>query len=97
MKGAQFAQLLHEAADLKQEIAALETVRGEIDATHARQHDEGAALAAAQTRLTGLIARKATLQAEAQRTVEADRRRQVALAADAVNLRDLIDRLEAAA
>ncbi len=87
--------LLQEAATLKQEIAALETVRAEIDATHARQHDEGAALAVEQTRLTDLIARKAALQAEAQRTVESDRRRQVALAADAVNLRDLIDRLEA--
>jgi septal ring factor EnvC (AmiA/AmiB activator) len=81
------------AQNLKSELAALATVRAEIDATKARQSDERDALRAGQARIAALIERKAALQQAASRTADENGKHLQALAAQAGSLRDLINRL----
>jgi len=84
-----------EAETLKQEIAALATVRTQMQAARAHQAQEKTALAAQAARVAQLMQRKAILQQSAAQSADAAGKRAVALAGQALNLRELIDRLEA--
>lgn len=95
LMGRAVSPLAAEAETLKREIAALATVRGEIETARAERRGEATALGAEDTRMSQLIARKMLLRQAAAQTAEAARKRAAALGAEAVNLRELIDRLEA--
>jgi len=86
--------LVAQAERLKTDIAALETLRGEIAAGRDKQQRERAALAGESARVAQLMARKAALMEAASRTAEENRRRGTVLAPEAGSLRELIDRLE---
>lgn len=84
-----------EARALRQEIATLATLRQHITEAETRHRAERRSLDKEQARLATLIARKAILQGQAQQGAEETGQRQVQLAAQATDLQQLIDRLEA--
>ena len=79
------------ADDLKQ-LASLRVAIGEAQAKHRSEQN---LLSQQQIRLSDLIARKSELQRQAQIGSDASEEKLVALAAEAANLRDLIERLDA--
>jgi murein hydrolase activator len=82
-------------AVLKQDIEAVETSQNAVADAEQRERQARQAVADDQARIEQLIARKSALQQAAARSLDDHRRQLVALAAQAVNLRDLIDRIEA--
>jgi len=87
--------LAAETRALKEDLAALEALRGRITENRDRLAGERGALEKEQSRLAGLISRKAALQTRAVRGAEANAQRVAALSQQAGDLRDLIERLEA--
>jgi septal ring factor EnvC (AmiA/AmiB activator) len=83
-----------QAASLASELADLVRVRKEIAAEHARLQADRKALAEQQQRLTLLTAERQKQLAETEGALAATRRKVVALARDAENLKDLIAKLE---
>lgn len=78
------------ATDLKQ----LASLRAAIAQARERHRAEQAQLSTQQGRLSDLIARKSELQRQAQIGAQANEERLAALAAEAANLKDLIERLD---
>jgi septal ring factor EnvC (AmiA/AmiB activator) len=93
--GAAIPQLDAEARALEAELAGLAALRGEV----ARQREllaaESDALDKQRVVLRNMITRKASLQEHAARGAETSGQRLAQLSAEAGDLRDLIDRLEA--
>ncbi len=83
------------ARALRTEIATLAALRQEITQAQARHRDEHNDLTAAQARIAEVIAKKAALQQHATREAEESGRRLRKLAAEATDLHELIERLEA--
>jgi len=79
------------AVDLKQ-LATLRVAIGEAQGKHRSEQN---LLSQQQIRLSDLIARKSELQRQAQGNAEESEEKLVALGAEAANLRDLIQRLDA--
>jgi septal ring factor EnvC (AmiA/AmiB activator) len=94
MLGAVLPEMRQQAASLASELADLVRVRKEIAAEHARLQADRKALAEQQQRLTLLTAERQKQLAETEGALAATRRKVVALARDAENLKDLIAKLE---
>jgi murein hydrolase activator len=97
LMGAAVPPIEHRARDLKVQLDALAALRVDIGHAEDQHHAERAALTAQQARLAVLIARKSALQQNAVRGAEESGQRQQQLAAQAADLRDLINRLDAEA
>ncbi|HUC67970.1 MAG TPA: peptidoglycan DD-metalloendopeptidase family protein [Stellaceae bacterium] len=96
LMGAAVPPLAAEARRLSQEIDELAAVRRQIAADEARHRAERLGLEQEQTQLDALIARKAVLQEDAQHGAEESGERQLQLAAQASDLRQLIEKLDEA-
>lgn len=83
-----------QARQLRDEIAGLAQLREAIAAAEAQERAERTGLDAEQKRLTGLIARKAVLQDEAQQGARQSNQRYLQLAAQAADMQQFIERLE---
>jgi murein hydrolase activator len=95
LMGAAVPPLEAEARRLGREVAELAELRRETEAAEARHRAERLDLDKEQTRLQALIARKAVLQQEAQQGAADSGQRLAALAAQASDLQQLIERLDA--
>jgi septal ring factor EnvC (AmiA/AmiB activator) len=95
LMGAAVPPLEAAARRLGREIEALAALRRETQAAEARHRAERLDLDKEQTRLQALIARKAVLQQEAQQGAAESGQRQLQLAAQASDLQQLIERLDA--
>ena len=93
--GAAIPPLEIEARALRQEIAALARLRGQIAEAEARHQSERFDLETEQGRLAALIERKTVLQRQAQHGAEESGHRQAQLATQAGDLQQLIERLSA--
>lgn len=87
-------QVERQAQALKRELAELAGLRERIAGKKAELTAQRTALEAEQARIADLIGRKAELQARVARSADENARRLLALAAQASDLRDLIQRLE---
>jgi septal ring factor EnvC (AmiA/AmiB activator) len=87
--------LVARATALRDQIARLAALRDEITQARRRQEEERVALGAEEARIGRLVARKAVLQQRAVAGARQSARREVQLAAQARDLRELIARLEA--
>jgi septal ring factor EnvC (AmiA/AmiB activator) len=96
LMGAAVPPLEAEARRLSQEIDELAAVRRQIAADEARHRAERLGLEQQQTQLDAMIARKAVLQEEAQHGADESGQRQLQLAAQASDLRQLIEKLDEA-
>jgi murein hydrolase activator len=96
LMGAAVPPLEAEARRLSREIDELAAVRRQIAEAEARHRAERLGLEQQQTQLDALIARKAVLQEEAQHGAEESGQRQLQLAAQASDLRQLIEKLDEA-
>lgn len=96
LMGAAVPPLEAEARRLSQEIDELAAVRRQIASDEARHRAERLGLEQQQTQLDALIARKAVLQEEAQHGADESGQRQLQLAAQASDLRQLIEKLDEA-
>jgi septal ring factor EnvC (AmiA/AmiB activator) len=94
MLGAVLPEMRQQAASLASELADLVRVRKEIAAEHDRLQADRKALAEQQQRLTLLTAERQKQLAETEGALAATRKKVVALARDAENLKDLIAKLE---
>jgi septal ring factor EnvC (AmiA/AmiB activator) len=93
--GAAVPQLEAEAAQLRAEIDGLKRLRAEIEQKRAAAASEQQALTEQRQRLQALIQRKAGLRDQALQAAAANREHLLALGAQAGDLRELIQRLEA--
>jgi septal ring factor EnvC (AmiA/AmiB activator) len=84
-----------EARALATQLAGLASVRRAIEAKKTELGARRRALATEQSRLAGLIAKKASLQARTTRSAETTAQRLALLSTQAADLRDLIERLAA--
>lgn len=95
LMGAAIPPIEAQARTLRRNIAEIDTLHADIAAAGEKHRTELAALAADQTRIADLLARKAALQRRAVQGAEQSGRNLERLAAQASDLRELIDRLEA--
>jgi murein hydrolase activator len=95
LMGAAVPPLEAQARRLRDEIAGLAQVRQQIAEAQAQERAERSSLDQEQASLTALIARKATLQQEAQQGVEQSNQRYLQLASQAADMQQLIERLDA--
>ena len=95
LMGAAVPPLEAEARRLSREIEDLAKVRREITAAEAHHRAERIGLDQEQTQLSALIARKAVLQQEAQQGAAESSQKLQQLAAQASDLEQLIERLDA--
>ncbi len=95
LMGAAVPPLEAEARRLNREIAALAQLRRQIAEAETRHRAERVGLDQEQAQLATLIARKAVLQEEAQHGAEESGQRQLQLAAEVSDLKQLIERLDA--
>ncbi len=96
LMGAAVPPLEAEARRLSREIDELAALRRQIAEAEARHRAERLGLEQQQTQLDALIARKAVLQEDAQHGAEESGQRQLQLAAQASDLRQLIEKLDEA-
>jgi murein hydrolase activator len=96
LMGAAVPPLEAAARQLSREIDELAAVHRQIAADEARHRAERLGLEQQQTQLDALIARKGVLQEEAQHGAEESGERQLQLAAQASDLRELIEKLDEA-
>jgi septal ring factor EnvC (AmiA/AmiB activator) len=94
MLGSVLPEMRQQAASLASELADLVRVRKEIAAEHDRLQADRKALAEQQQRLTLLTAERQKQLAETEGALAATRKKVVARARDAENLKDLIAKLE---
>ena len=94
MLGAILPELRKEAAVLAGDLAELVRIRTEIAAEHDRLQRDHRALAEDQQRLTLLTAERQNQQSETESVLAAARKKAIALARDADNLKELIAKLE---
>ena len=94
LMGAAVPPLEARARRLKEEIAALAQLRRQTAEAREQHRAERVGLDQEQTRLAALIARKAVLQDEAEHGAEENGQRQMQLAAEVSDLRQLIERLD---
>jgi septal ring factor EnvC (AmiA/AmiB activator) len=95
LMGAAVPPLEAQARRLRDEIAGLAQVRQQIAEAQAHERTERSSLDQEQASLSALIARKATLQQEAQQGVEQSNQRYLQLASQAADMQQLIERLDA--
>lgn len=95
LMGAAVPPLEAQARALSEEIKALAALREEIAATQERHRIEREALQHEQERLADLVARKAMLQQQTAQDAEQSGQRIRQLVAQAKDLRELMERLEA--
>jgi murein hydrolase activator len=93
--GAAIPQIEAKARELQAEIAALAIARQRTSEKRRQLVAESAALAKQQIALNGMIARKASLQEQAAQSVEITSQRLQQLSAQAGDLRELIESIEA--
>jgi septal ring factor EnvC (AmiA/AmiB activator) len=93
--GAAVPRIEEAARALQRELGQLAALRDEIEKNRGELVRRRRLLEEEQARLAGLIARKAALQARAAKGVETAGQRLQLLSAQAADLRDLIERLEA--
>ncbi len=93
--GAAVPPLDREAHALNAELDQLAGLRKAIADAEGRHRTERQALTNEQERLAGLIARKSTLQQRAAQNADENARKLTKLVAEASNLKELIERLEA--
>jgi septal ring factor EnvC (AmiA/AmiB activator) len=93
--GAAIPQLEAKAAELREELTALAALRADITARRGGLATQNDALAKQELALKALASRKAALQEHAARGAEISGQRLAQLSAEAGDLRDLIERLEA--
>jgi len=94
LMGAAVEPIEERARDLKRRLDALATVRAEIAETRDQHRAEGDALAVQRGRIAALIERKTALQRQASAGAAESGLRQQQLAAQASDLRDLVDGIE---
>lgn len=82
-------------ADLNVKLANLDKSRVETEATQAEVSEKQIALTSQQEHLADLLARKRLLEASTRRAAAVEQRRLMTLSAQAVDLRDLIQKLDA--
>jgi murein hydrolase activator len=95
LMGAAVPPLETQARRLGREVEALAELRRETEEAELRQRAEHVDLDKEQTRLAALIARKAVLQEEAEHGAAESSQRLMQLAAQASDLQQLIERLDA--
>lgn len=95
LMGAAVPPLEAEAHRLAREIDDLAAVKQQIAAAEARHRAERLGLDQQHTQIEALIARKAVLQSEAQQGAEESGQQQLQLAAQASDLQQLIEKLDA--
>jgi len=95
LMGAAVPPLETEAHRLAREIDDLAAVKQQIAAAEARHRAERVSLDQQHTQIEALIARKGVLQSEAQQGAEESDQRQLQLAAQASDLQQLIEKLDA--
>lgn len=88
-------RLESEARSLRIELADLQRLRGEIARKRQATQTEQRALSAENTRLDGLILRKTALREQALQSAEETSQRMQQLSAQASDLRELIEKLDA--
>ncbi len=93
--GAIMPQLRAAVADLNVKLAALDQSRVETLATQAEVGVKRIALLSQQEHLADLLARKRQLEAATRRAAAIEQRRLTVLSAQAVDLKDLIEKLDA--
>ncbi|MPZ57840.1 MAG: peptidoglycan DD-metalloendopeptidase family protein [Rhizobiales bacterium] len=94
MLGAILPEMRQEAVALADDLADLIRVRKEIAAEHERLQRDLKAMAEEQQRLSLLTAERQKQQVETESALSAARKKAIALARDADNLKDLIAKLE---
>jgi septal ring factor EnvC (AmiA/AmiB activator) len=92
--GAVLPEIRYEAEGLAGDLADLLRVRKEIADEHDRLSSDFAALSEERTRMNLLVEGRQKKQAEAEKALEAEHQRAVALARQLDDLKDLIGRLE---
>ena len=92
--GAIMPQLRAAVADLNVKLADLDKTRVETEATQAEVGVKRIALISQQEHLADLLARKRQLEASTRRAAAAEQRRLTALSTQAVDLKDLIEKLD---
>jgi septal ring factor EnvC (AmiA/AmiB activator) len=92
--GAVLPGMRHEAQALAIDLGSLAQVRKDLGAERERLAAEMKTLAEQRERMAGLIVERQERQAEAERTLEAERQRSTQLARMTDNLKDLIAKLE---